>query len=439
MCIRDSSSGVHRIRSNVFAASAWLVTMLLRFQAIYPEHPREAQAIDALGTAILYFLILVTVLIASKGHPHRLQPADLRDALLSLVGRKPLRGADEDTKRTLSAGWFSCAFLALATTTWALKYARVTRWDDLNPNVNLFFTCPTFLGSNEYIDLNCAHSWLNMLMELLFPPFLLLDYSLHKQYWEGGVQMLLKKHLKGLHYFPFALSSNMVQLEKMLAAGSEGEVYRAVLVGEDEEPVEIVAKLPHLEGLEALDEMLEEIRVLIHIQQWKDQEKDTERTEGFSCVVGFKGFCVELPLAACCLERCSGDLTHWLELNRTLELGAPTVPTVPTMGRSGPEPPAAPVKGEADSRQALARRILWALQVGRLCCVLTGLQIAKAMQALHSIGVAHLDLKSDNVLLRTDDANGDVCVTDFGCSSMGPVDQDHEVNVNTGTKAFMVL
>eukprot|EP00656_Telonema_subtile_P049769 TRINITY_DN6267_c0_g1_i1.p1 TRINITY_DN6267_c0_g1~~TRINITY_DN6267_c0_g1_i1.p1 ORF type:complete len:282 (-),score=52.95 TRINITY_DN6267_c0_g1_i1:155-1000(-) len=87
--------------------------------------------------------------------------------------------------------------------------------------------------------------------------------------------------------------------------------------------------------------------------------------------------------------------------------------------RRGPPPPEAGLETKARLKQ----RVVWALET------------AKAVCALHQAGIAHLDLKTDNVLLHEDTA----LLTDFGCAMVLKEDSDHLelVCANTGTLAFM--
>jgi len=70
------------------------------------------------------------------------------------------------------------------------------------------------------------------------------------------------------------------------------------------------------------------------------------------------------------------------------------------------------------------------------------LQVAKGILAVHSAGVVHLDIKTDNVLLTTQEVDGvqdcQCCVTDFGCAERVDCESTkHPIASNTGTLAFM--
>eukprot|EP00657_Telonema_sp_P-1_P009000 TRINITY_DN3191_c0_g1_i1.p1 TRINITY_DN3191_c0_g1~~TRINITY_DN3191_c0_g1_i1.p1 ORF type:complete len:200 (-),score=25.10 TRINITY_DN3191_c0_g1_i1:124-723(-) len=168
-----------------------------------------------------------------------------------------------------------------------------------------------------------------------------------------------------------------------------------------------------MDGLDGVEDMLTEAAILIHVQENLGEE-------GLRYIVPFVGFCMQIPTVALLLEYCEGG-----DLQQRLADSRGSCP--PQMGQG--------VVVELDSHVELSSnaaleqlrvRVEWALQV------------AQALNALHSIGVAHMDVKTDNVLLTDDRA----CLTDYGCALADVPHVKHgsqltHVKAETGTLAFM--
>ena len=65
--------------------------------------------------------------------------------------------------------------------------------------------------------------------------------------------------------------------------------------------------------------------------------------------------------------------------------------------------------------------------------------MVKAIQYLHSIGIAHRDLKPENLLLKDSSENAVVKITDFGLSKIFAPDAEAEVVMKTacGTPGYV--
>jgi serine/threonine protein kinase len=64
------------------------------------------------------------------------------------------------------------------------------------------------------------------------------------------------------------------------------------------------------------------------------------------------------------------------------------------------------------------------------------LQIARAVEYLHSVGIAHRDIKQENVLVTTTDFGGRVLLTDFGFAAYINVGNGRMLS-KVGTEGFV--
>eukprot|EP00658_Telonema_sp_P-2_P000592 TRINITY_DN10224_c0_g2_i12.p1 TRINITY_DN10224_c0_g2~~TRINITY_DN10224_c0_g2_i12.p1 ORF type:complete len:765 (+),score=156.26 TRINITY_DN10224_c0_g2_i12:85-2379(+) len=227
---------------------------------------------------------------------------------------------------------------------------------------------------------------------------LFLDTLVHRIHWTGTTQLVLFDTMKGLDWHKYQMASAAWEAIELIAAGSEGEIHLAELeVGGRLERV--AAKVPHIDGMDALRQVLEETAVWIRVQE--NAEPDDQGTRH---IVPLVGFCFDLPEVATMLMYCDGgDLCQRIASARRIV--------------------ADPGLNQVDSGiDSLATRVQWALEV------------SMALRTLHRQGIAHLDIKSDNVLLH----EGTAYLTDFGMASPKLSEgKDWRVPACTGTLAFM--
>eukprot|EP00658_Telonema_sp_P-2_P046524 TRINITY_DN3474_c0_g1_i11.p1 TRINITY_DN3474_c0_g1~~TRINITY_DN3474_c0_g1_i11.p1 ORF type:complete len:426 (+),score=86.81 TRINITY_DN3474_c0_g1_i11:198-1475(+) len=281
----------------------------------------------------------------------------------------------------------------------AIKYAV---WPDATMTGSdvVSGACPPFLGEASYYRLTCSIVWINFVWNLMFAPALLMDASLHKLSWESTSRRLMVKVFGDLPWSRYQmLSSDWTEIE-LLAAGAQGEIHVGVLRRPPSDPdasLDCAVKRPHVDGEGALEEVLQEARVLMHLHA-KLAPGDHEH------IVGLVGFCCSLPDVALLIQLCDTDLCRHLAQLRQKK--------PPSMGDPLPPSPG----------QQLPRRLVWAMQA------------AKGIRALHSASVAHLDIKSDNVLIADDVAK----IGDFGHAVLHEgVGSEGRLSANSGTLAFM--
>eukprot|EP00656_Telonema_subtile_P002634 TRINITY_DN11195_c0_g1_i2.p1 TRINITY_DN11195_c0_g1~~TRINITY_DN11195_c0_g1_i2.p1 ORF type:complete len:705 (+),score=103.20 TRINITY_DN11195_c0_g1_i2:77-2191(+) len=463
-----------------------------------------SQSIAAFG---LFLLLAVVLLRCWRRSQYLLRPPSLRVFLESfkrvvcnVILQKDffvieLRCEDRSLPGALTimlTFLFTCTLLFTSVT----KFLRsLLPNNDSSPDINFVNnnSCSSIEGYSQglvdaYKFMSCFTSIYQSWFPFLFAPTLYIDLMIHQRHWQGSTQFALVDMFADLPWHKFRFRADEWDTTKLLAAGSEGEIHLAEL-NLDREGIEgrqIVVKIPHVEGLEGLDDVLQEAKVLMKIQ-----DRLARDDPGLPHIVALLGFTVDLPTVAILMEYCGdGDLLHKLAdlrkahcespalavpvdaarfescVARVQLVGAsrpsvvvelPTMPAMelPTMGEDAVidlNPLPATIKDRLSRREtcsvitctatgSLRQRVTWALQVCVYFSFELFLQVAKGLRSLHGIGVAHLDVKTDNVLLNNDVAE----ITDFGCAVMTVFtrksDQrshEHLIAAHSGTPAFMV-
>jgi len=264
------------------------------------------------------------------------------------------------------------------------------------------------------------------------PLLVMLEASVHNIHWQSQVQRALGQAFgqgqNALKWEKFQFDPSEYTQDELIAAGMEGEVYRGTynqgmrgVRSEEPDVVECCIKVPHIMGSDAMLQVLQETAILLSAQQLIRDDHF-----GKDHIVKLLGFCFQLPTVAVLLGLCSGgDLGKRLDsISRlgseifTVDMATEQAVQNPIRNGAAAEMPTVAMGSCVLSEShSLQRRLRWALQV------------ARGMAALHSIRIAHMDLKVDNVLLKQDDS---ACVTDFGCALViADVSQLHPANVGT--------
>eukprot|EP00656_Telonema_subtile_P042502 TRINITY_DN4814_c0_g1_i6.p1 TRINITY_DN4814_c0_g1~~TRINITY_DN4814_c0_g1_i6.p1 ORF type:complete len:455 (-),score=98.95 TRINITY_DN4814_c0_g1_i6:28-1392(-) len=265
----------------------------------------------------------------------------------------------------------------------------------------------TMLCGPQIVMNLCIHSWCDHLTVFLAPPCFILDLLLHSFQCSKVCQdAVLESFARTVDWRHLTRDRSSWDELEVIAKGAHGIVHLAHLK-EDPDSVLVALKKPMIEGPRALRQTIQEAGVLAQIQQ----AFKSSPTEGSQFVIRLRGFCAVLPEVSLMTEHCPGGTL----MNRLTQLRRDEVTYNPQAPDSG----------------TLLQRLLWARQV------------ALGMQALHNIGVAHRDLKSENVLLSEDET---VRISDFGLARVlelkepcalacSPVSRFATANV--GTLAFM--
>eukprot|EP00658_Telonema_sp_P-2_P000598 TRINITY_DN10224_c0_g4_i1.p1 TRINITY_DN10224_c0_g4~~TRINITY_DN10224_c0_g4_i1.p1 ORF type:complete len:487 (+),score=62.79 TRINITY_DN10224_c0_g4_i1:247-1707(+) len=276
---------------------------------------------------------------------------------------------------------------------------------------------------HAYREVTCLVGVYVVCVVLICPCFCFLDVLVHQIHWTGNTQLAVFDSMKGRkNWHKYRLASGAWVEIELIAAGSEGEVHLAEIDREGS-IVNVCVKIPHLDGMSALEQTLEETAVWIRVQEDADPEDP-----GLGHIVPLVGFCFDLPVEATLLMHCDGgDLLHRLHgLRQTRKLSKLNLgldeddaePGIPLIGMRES------LLG-LDEGALLSTRLRWALEV------------AIGLRTVHRQGIAHLDLKSDNVLLHA----GTAYLTDFGMAAEMQHSATGEVYwwipACTGTLAFM--
>eukprot|EP00658_Telonema_sp_P-2_P012191 TRINITY_DN14645_c0_g1_i3.p1 TRINITY_DN14645_c0_g1~~TRINITY_DN14645_c0_g1_i3.p1 ORF type:complete len:748 (+),score=85.92 TRINITY_DN14645_c0_g1_i3:37-2280(+) len=329
------------------------------------------------------------------------------------------------------------------------------------------YECSEYQVSGSLVDafqwFDCSRSIILVLRALLTTPLLMGDMVIHQHHWEGSLQLAIANKFADINWNIYLYRPEEYQISELLAAGSTGEVHLAQLTaqrshGNDQQ---ICVKIPHVTGAEGLSEVLEEAAVLMQIQARVDPADP-----GKKHILPLIGFCVELPTVATLFPYCQdGDLLHALDQARPLvdresdterrvtaeprrsdwfvsSRPSPSLPPSPLPGRATPDrgsfADAATVPipdGNPMMTMGSCKLAPWIQKQGLQCRLRWGLEVATGLRLLHLVGVAHLDVKTDNVLLM----DGEARIIDLGCAYVRPAGISHSratLKPNTGTPAF---
>eukprot|EP00658_Telonema_sp_P-2_P016095 TRINITY_DN1623_c0_g1_i11.p1 TRINITY_DN1623_c0_g1~~TRINITY_DN1623_c0_g1_i11.p1 ORF type:complete len:744 (+),score=76.45 TRINITY_DN1623_c0_g1_i11:75-2306(+) len=268
--------------------------------------------------------------------------------------------------------------------------------------------CYTSSYLREFRGPVCLLEWTHVLKATLIPPCFLWDLLLHNFLWGRMCHdVVLQTFVRNVDWRKYRREPFSWRQHDMIAMGAEGAVYLAHL-NEDPDGQLVVLKKPHITGSRALRATMQEAAILAQIHE---SLADSEEP-GAGHIVALRGFCPVLPEVALLLEYCTGgDLLHKLKEMR------PDEDLVDNYCEEFAH------NGLDDRSLSLQLRLEW------------GVQIALGMKALHSIGVAHRDLKTDNILLTQ---GMSVRISDFGCATIKRSGQhDRFATANAGTMAFM--
>eukprot|EP00656_Telonema_subtile_P051941 TRINITY_DN7104_c0_g1_i2.p1 TRINITY_DN7104_c0_g1~~TRINITY_DN7104_c0_g1_i2.p1 ORF type:complete len:597 (-),score=136.15 TRINITY_DN7104_c0_g1_i2:328-2118(-) len=405
---------------------------------------RRGLLANAIVNAALSFLVFAIHFrsVFWGGQNHWIRPPSLavfRDAL-SRIFRPGLDHSEEHDPEQSAPGFCSGLAATIWATWFAVSSASMFLQDQLSYD-SATQTCANTQSQRAYIFVTCLGTFQLTFINAVTLPLLYIDVLIHHIHWQGSTQLALVSRFAELSWKQYQYTSDEWREMELLAAGSEGEVHLAQLFPRRGASRVVCVKVPHLDGLEALEEVLEETAVLIHIR---------EGTEELDHIVPLIGFCLDMPYVATILEYSNGgDLCHRLAEMRltetrgdddtSMEMNKP-----PTMGGASgavieldSEQYSAPTRTPAHARALLRQRVQWAYEV------------ACGLKVLHGLLVAHLDLKTDNVLLHDENESGllqDVraSITDFGCALVVPAQREttedgvlEHVGANTGTLAFM--
>lgn len=228
-----------------------------------------------------------------------------------------------------------------------------------------------------------------------------------------------------LNWKPFELDAQEWEQHELIGSGMECEVYEGTLLSHrDKAAVDCCIKFPYMTGNDAIQQVLQETAILLRAQQ-----QIADDHVGKHHIVELIGFCFKLPTVAVLLGLCSGgDLAHVLADISSNSQNLPIMENESStdgmqMQMGSFDTQAYPGKSMLSKGYSLLYRLEWAIQV------------AKGMAALHSVRIAHMDLKVENVLLSED---GCACVTDFGCSIVKCDNSTLQLHpANVGTPSFM--
>eukprot|EP00658_Telonema_sp_P-2_P048975 TRINITY_DN37244_c0_g2_i1.p1 TRINITY_DN37244_c0_g2~~TRINITY_DN37244_c0_g2_i1.p1 ORF type:complete len:479 (+),score=76.16 TRINITY_DN37244_c0_g2_i1:162-1598(+) len=276
-------------------------------------------------------------------------------------------------------------------------------------------SCDDYSSSDltAYHWVSCLQATWSLLLLILAPSLLFLDLLIHQVHWGEAARLVLIDKMGDLGWHQYELMPGAWRELEIIAAGSQGRVHLAECSALDQP---VCVKVPYLNGLQGLEQVLEETAIWIKIQEEADPTDP-----GKERIVPLIGFCYELPVVATLLLHCNGgDLLHHLtSLKRARGSVSACAPG---------EDQEMSILHTASSLESSSPifRLQWALE------------IARAVRTLHRLRIGHMDLKSDNVLLH----DGRAYLADFGhavknMEYSGTGEDSWLVPANAGTLAFL--